>query len=255
MKSPKSAKIFIGYDSKEEIAYHVLCHSIIARSSIPVEITPIAIRHTKSFYNPLIARPHSTEFTYSRFLTPYLCGYEGFALFMDCDMLCLDDIAKLWEYKQECKVVSVVKHPPMSPIHKTKFLGNKQEVYPMKCWSSLMLFNCSECKGLDVGTVEEGCGQYLHQFKWINRDTDIDELPTEWNYLVGYSQLYPVDKKPSMVHYTLGGPWNTLLTPEMNRNYGAYWRMWIDEYNDMKYMPDEYARMWTDECNDMRPVS
>ena len=34
-------KIFIGYDSREKIAFHVLSHSIITKATIPVSITPI----------------------------------------------------------------------------------------------------------------------------------------------------------------------------------------------------------------------
>ena len=42
-------KIFIGYDSREKIAYHVLSQSILANSTIPVSLNPINLENIK-FY-------------------------------------------------------------------------------------------------------------------------------------------------------------------------------------------------------------
>ena len=88
-------KIFIGYDSREKIAFHVLSQSIIENSIIPVTITPINLLNIKKFYNRPKAKKHSTEFSISRFLTPYLSNYEGYSLYMDCDFVVLTDVAKL----------------------------------------------------------------------------------------------------------------------------------------------------------------
>ena len=91
-------KIFIGYDHREKIAFHVLSHSIISNSSIPVTITPINLKNLKRFYNRPRGKKDSTEFSISRFLTPYLSHYSGFSLYLDCDFIIMDDVAKLIKF-------------------------------------------------------------------------------------------------------------------------------------------------------------
>lgn len=85
-------RIFIGFDSKEIVAYHVLCQSIVEHSSAPVAFSPIVLNNLGGLFtrerNPL----QSTEFSFSRFLVPYLSNYEGWSIFMDCDMLARADI-------------------------------------------------------------------------------------------------------------------------------------------------------------------
>ena len=116
-------KIFIGYDSREKIAFHVLSYSIIANATIPVSITPINLNNLKRFYNRLKGKKDSTEFSISRFLTPYLSNYEGYSLYLDCDFVVLADIAKLLKIvsKKTNKVVWCVKHK-YQPKDRTKFL-------------------------------------------------------------------------------------------------------------------------------------
>ena len=109
MTSP-TIRVFIGYDSREAAAFSVLAHSIHARASQPVSVTPLKLEELREVFrrerNPL----QSTDFSFSRFLTPYLCGYEGWAVFMDCDMLALDDIARLWDLRDDSYAVMCVKH-------------------------------------------------------------------------------------------------------------------------------------------------
>jgi len=194
-------RIFIGYDPNETVAYHVLCHSILKRSSIPVQFTPVNKRNIKVFTRD--KEDGSTEFSFSRFLTPYLSDYIGHSLFMDCDMLVLCDIAELLEYREFDKAVHVVKHD-YTPKEGKKFLGNTQHVYPKKNWSSLMLFNNynAACKRLTPAAVNEETGKYLHQFEWCPEDR-VGSLPKEYNHLVG-----EYDENPSakIVHFTLGTP-------------------------------------------------
>lgn len=194
-------RIFIGYDSRETVAYHALCQSILERSTIPVSFTPINITNIRQYQRP--ADPlASTEFSFSRFLVPWLCNYSGYALFLDCDMLVRCDIAELLPYLPYTNAVSVVKHD-YTPRTETKFLGNVQSKYPRKNWSSVMLFNCGHyhCRRLTPDVVNTQSGAYLHRFEWTDR---IGTLPPEWNYLVGEDQPEVV---PKIVHYTLGGPY------------------------------------------------
>jgi hypothetical protein len=196
-------RVFIGYDTREAAAFSVLAHSIHARSSEPVDIAPVRLSELKGVYrrewNPL----QSTQFSFSRFLTPYLCGYEGWAVFMDCDMLVLDDIAKLWRLRDDRYAVQVVKHVHV-PKEETKFLGAVQTKYEKKNWSSVMLMNCARCTALTPEYVNSASGLELHQFKWLEGDHLIGEIPHAWNHLVGYDAPR---RDASLVHYTIGGPY------------------------------------------------
>lgn len=196
-------RIFIGYDPRETVAWHVLTHSILARSSQPVSFVPLALNNLQGLMwrerNPL----QSTEFSFSRFLTPYLSGYEGWSLFMDCDMLVLDDIAKLWALRDDRFAVMCVQHDHQ-PNETVKFLNQPQTAYGKKNWSSVMLFNNARCKALTPDYVNTASGLELHQFKWLGDDSLIGELPKAWNHLVGYE---PHAEGMSNVHFTLGGPY------------------------------------------------
>jgi hypothetical protein len=219
-------RVFIGYDSVEAVAFSVLSHSIHARASQPVSITPVKLEELRGIYqrerNPL----QSTEFSFSRFLTPYLCGYEGWAIFMDCDMLAREDIAQLWKLRDERYAVQVVKHMHV-PKEDTKFLGAVQTRYEKKNWSSVMLMNCARCTALTPHFVSGASGLELHQFKWLEGDHLIGELPSRWNHLAGYDPPRP---DASLVHFTIGGPY-------------------FEEYKDC-----EYAGEWRAACDAMLEV-
>jgi len=197
-------KIFIGFDQVESVAYHTLCHSILSRASEPVEFIPIKRSMLKGIHDRSIDEKQSNEFSFTRFLVPYLCDYKGFAIFMDCDMLVLDDIAKLWNMQDWTKVVQVAKHE-YEPKDDVKYLGAKQYPYPRKNWSSVMLFNCSHhhCKRLTPDYVNTASGLDLHRFKWTEDDA-IGELPKEWNHLVSE---YDANDEASLIHFTVGGPY------------------------------------------------
>ena len=196
-------RIFIGYDPRETVAYNVLVHSIITRSSRPVAITPICLKQVADVFHREFHPLQSTEFSLSRFLTPYLADYTGWSIFMDNDMLVVDDIAKLWQLRDERYAVQVVKHHHV-PKEKTKFLGKPQSSYEKKNWSSVMLFNNSRCRALTPEYVSTASGLELHQFKWLGDDDLIGALPHRWNHLVDYD---PYTEEVSILHYTLGGPY------------------------------------------------
>ena len=192
-------RVFIGYDSQEAVTYHVLAHSIMRHASVPVSITPIFLSQTP-LKRPRDAK-QSTEFAFSRFLVPWLCDFKGRAIFMDCDMLCLADVAELWALG-DGKQVSVVKHDYM-PKAGSKFLGNPQTTYERKNWSSVTVFDCERCTSLTPALVDKAPGLFLHQFGWVNDEADIGELPAEWNHLVGEFAPNPAAK---LAHFTLGSP-------------------------------------------------
>ena len=195
--------VFIGYDSKERVAYNVLSHSIIQNSTKPVSITPIALNNLKDDFVRERNNLSSTEFSFSRFMIPHLMNYQGWALFMDCDMLMFEDIAELWRLRDDRYAVQVCKHD-YTPKTDTKFLGQVQTKYEKKNWSSVMLMNCKKCTTLTPDYVNKASGLELHQFKWLEGDHLIGDLPLEWNWLVGE---YEHKEDVSNVHYTKGGPW------------------------------------------------
>jgi len=186
-------RIFIGYDSREATAFHVASHSIHTRSSLPVSITPVMLSQLNGVFGRDRDQNQSTEFSFSRFLVPYLSDFEGWSIFMDGDVLCLDDVAKLWDMRDESYVVQVVKHHHV-PKEKTKFLGEKQTVYEKKNWSSVMLFQNSKCKALTPEYVNAASGLELHRFKWLGNDDLIGEIPHRWNHLVDYDPACPLDE-------------------------------------------------------------
>lgn len=195
--------IYIGFDQREAVAYHTLCQSILSRASEPVSFIPVK-RSSLPMHNRPIDPKQSNEFSFTRFLTPHLNNYQGFALFMDCDMLFREDIAELWALRDPLKSVQVVKHDYI-PKNQTKYLGTTQYPYPKKNWSSVMLFNCAhfDCKRLTPEYVNTASGLELHQFKWTSEDR-IGDLPVEWNHLVSE---YPPNPKAKNIHYTVGGPY------------------------------------------------
>ena len=196
-------KVFIGYDSREAAAYSVLAHSIHARASVPVAVVPVMLSELKGVLTRERHPLQSTDFSFSRFLTPFLSDYQGWSIFMDCDMLVLDDIEKLYALRDERYAVMVVKHDHV-PKETRKFLDQPQTAYQKKNWSSVMLFNNAQCRALTPDYVNTASGLELHQFKWLANDELIGEIPARWNHLVGYNAP---NRDVSLVHYTLGGPY------------------------------------------------
>lgn len=195
--------MFIGYDTREALAYDVLTHSIQARASEPVSIAPLKLSELKTVLTRERHPLQSTDFSFSRFLTPYLSDYTGWSVFMDCDMLTRRDIAELWRLRDDRYAVMVVQHDHV-PEESTKFLGEPQTSYEKKNWSSVMLFNNALCHALTPEYVNQASGLDLHQFAWLENDDLIGALPHEWNHLVGYDPPRP---DAALVHFTLGGPY------------------------------------------------
>ena len=194
-------KLYVGFDPKEAIAYHVFIQSVIKNTSVPIQITPLALSLLNEFKETHNDR--SNDFIYSRFLTPYLNNFEGWAIFADGDMICNADIKELIDLADPDKAVLVVKHNYKTKFKK-KYLGNINEDYPRKNWSSVILWNCShpKHKTLTPSFVAQQTGKFLHRFSWLD-DNDIGELPLEWNWL---ACEYEKNEHANLIHYTLGTP-------------------------------------------------
>lgn len=194
-------RLVVGFDARETIAYHVFCQSVLENTSLPVSFLPL-VEKSLAVYKET-HHDGSNRFTYTRFLTPFLMNFEGWAIFADGDMVCRSDIAELWKLRDASKAVQVVKHEYLTKSS-TKYLGNKNENYPRKNWSSVILWNCGhpENRCLTPDLVSSKDGKFLHRFQWL-ADSLVGEFDKEWNWLA-----IEYDDNPSakLIHYTLGTP-------------------------------------------------
>jgi lipopolysaccharide biosynthesis glycosyltransferase len=197
----KPIPIFVGYDPREAIAYHTCVNSIIRNSSVPVAIVPVALNLFRDYTET--HTDGSNHFIYTRFLVPYLMGWQGWAIFIDGDMIVRGDIAELWDMQSMSKDVMVVKHDYKTK-RREKYLGSVNEDYPRKNWSSVILWNCSTYpnRKLTPEFVQRSTGSFLHRFSWLEDDR-IGELAPEWNWL---PDEYGANPDAKLLHYTLGTP-------------------------------------------------
>ena len=219
-------RLFVGYDPNEAAGYHTFCHSVITRASEPVSITPI-IKNQFSEWNREGESNGATEFSFSRFLVPYLCKYRGHAIFVDgADMLCLGDIAELWALRDFSKSVQVVQHEAYQP-EEVKMWNQENRAYPRKNWSSVMIINCEyhHAYELTPENVAKKSGSWLHQFEWVQSEKRIGALPPEWNVLVGHQ----TNKNAKLLHFTNG-------LPEVYPLNGIEDEMWDKERSAMNHV-------------------
>jgi len=229
-------KVFVGWDSREDIAYQVCKQSILDHASVPVKVIPLKQDdlRKKGIYGRSIDQLASTEFTFTRFLVPYLAGYTGWALFIDCDFVFLDDVKKIFDQADNKYAIMCAQHD-YTPKEGTKMDGQVQHVYPRKNWSSMMLINCgSYTNGVltkDLINNETKTGAYFHRFSWVP-DAEVGELSHEWNWLVGWYKE-PKDGKPKALHYTEGGPW---FKQYENCEYALEWYKAKSSYLENAYL-------------------
>jgi hypothetical protein len=199
--------VFIGYDARERAATNVLMDSLYHHSSAPLSITPLVTSQLEraGLYRRERDPKQATAFSFTRFLVPYLMGYQGWCIFLDCDMLCRGDIAALWAQRDDRFAVMCVQHQH-TPRESVKFLGEPQTPYPKKNWSSLMLLNTSRCQSLTPEYVNTASGLDLHRFHWLAGDHEIGAIEGGWNHLVDVQDPAAAPESP-LLHWTLGGPW------------------------------------------------
>ena len=219
INASNKVNIYIGYDPKETIAFHTMVQSIIEHASIPVSVTPINLRNLETVFQRERDPKQSNEFSFSRFLVPFLNDYKGVGIFFDCDMMLRTDIKELLDAINPEHAISVVQHS-YTPRDDVKYLGTVQYAYPRKNWSSVIVWNCAHPSNRKVTPdfVETASGLELHRFTWL-KDEEIGELPVQWNWLVGEYTEPPEDVKN--VHWTLGGPY---FNEYAQADYSDEWR-------------------------------
>lgn len=216
----EALQVHIGWDPRESRAYSIAHFSMMRRTSKPLDVWPLMYKslvHDKimdrdwiikpdgTLFDTVSDAPMATEFAITRFAIPKL-QKEGWALFCDCDMLFVDDIAKVFDLADDKYAVMVCKHD-YEPREEKKMDGQIQTQYARKNWSSFILWNCSHPsnKNLTREALNTWPGKALHQFRWLD-DSEIGELPLEWNWLAGVYDTRPAQEL-SNIHFTLGGPW------------------------------------------------
>ena len=221
--------VYIGYDTREDIAYQVSKYSIINKSN-NILVHPLKLAELKD--NKLYWREEdklgSTEFTFSRFLVPELNQFKGWALFCDCDLLFMADINNLFALADDKYALMCVQHD-YNPGEGLKMDGKQQTVYPRKNWSSVVLWNCGHESNKKINRElvnnPDTTGKYLHRFSWLE-DHEIGSIPHHWNWLAGWYEE-PKDGKPKAIHYTEGGPWFE------NYRFCEYHQLWKDTLSEM----------------------
>lgn len=257
-------EVYIGYDGREAVASDVAASSIARHTKSYVKFKylkhrelrqrglfrrPWLIEATTGEYRDLLDdRPFSTEFSHTRFLVPELQHHQGWALFMDADMIFTDDIKHLFDLADDKFAVMCVQHQHVPRDNSLKMDGRLQNVYHRKNWSSFVLWNCSHPANRKItkDKVSFAKGADLHSFAWL-QDHEIGHLHSRYNYISGISPKLPqVDGKqtyPHVIHYTEGGPW----FPECKEvPYADLWdaeqRFWHDKgaqnYNNILYKGD-----------------
>lgn len=220
-------KVYVGYDSREDIAWQVCRQSLLSHSHPDLPVSPLRQANLREIglYTRAIDANASTEFSISRFLTPYLAAYDGWSVFVDCDVLFTADIRSITNGLDPSKAIHVVQHD-YTPALSVKMDGKVQHVYPRKNWSSFILFNGAHraVKALTPAVVNSAAPAFLHRFSWAP-DEAIGALPLSWNFLVGE---YPKPATvPNAIHYTNGGPW---FENHQAVDYGDLWRAERDLY-------------------------
>ncbi len=242
------ANVYIGWDSREPMAYEIAHYTLARAATCPLRVTPIRLCQLEAqglsrrprarlqkgrglyigegrierrivsrasagtMWDTVSNAPMSTEFANSRFLVPLL-AQTGWALFADCDFVARGDVAELLELADPQCAVMVVKHGPIEGSS-YKMDGQPQVPYYRKNWSSVMLFNCDHPANqwLTLERLNRTPGRDLHRFCWL-KDEEIGALPLAWNWLVNVSPC-PADWK--LAHFTLGGPWLAGWSPQEN---------------------------------------
>ena len=216
-------KVYIGYDPKEDDAWNVCSFSILRHANVGVSTHPLKQNTLRELglYTREPDKGASTEFSISRFLTPYLNANESWVVFVDCDFLFTVDIKNVLQDLDDSKAVYVVKHD-YTPSKSVKMDGAAQSIYPRKNWSSFMVFNCAhpDVKSLTPNIVNSASPSYLHRFEWVADDSNIGELPLTWNFLEGEYEV--PEKIPNAIHYTNGGPW---FEDWQNVDFAEEWRV------------------------------
>lgn len=227
-------KVFIGWDPSLQEAAEVCRHSLLKHSTIPLQVNFLKLndlQEQKMIWTE--DNEATTETTLTRFLVPHLSQYQGWSLYVDPDYVFLGDVRELFqsmEARYACAVVKV----PYKPKQDTKLNGQAQSVYPRKCWSSLILYNCShgKCKTLTPEFINQSKPNFLHRFEWLT-GPEISGFNLEWQVIPGHVDPSLDPSAIKAIHFTEGGPWHT---SGRNIEYGWYYGEAFAQYKQSQVL-------------------
>ena len=204
-------RVYIGASRREALPAKVLEFSIRRRASITTEVVQMyeaapPVRLPKRPEN----RPR-TAFSFQRFQAPALAGYKGRAIYLDSDMLALQDFRWLWTAPM-CGADALTVEQPYGVPH-----GNRPGVR-----SAMMLLDCNKVRwdiDLIVDALDAGETTYRDLLE-LRGIVDIKQQPLDraWNSLE-----YHHPGKTAILHYTDLGtqPWAVEGNPLEH--------LWLDE--------------------------
>ncbi len=200
-------RIFVGSEPSQVVAHRVLEFTIRRHASIPVEVTPMIDLPLPEPSDP--ANRARVGFTFSRFLIPELCGFQGRAVYIDADMLVFGDVAELAALPMDgAKVLCTYQRElPEAWREKAGFRpGRNVAVLVLDCgaldWDATKIV-----AGLDEGryTYEE----LVYDLRLVEAEAVHDTIPPEWNHLERF------DPTTRLLHYTVvrTQPWKVDKNP------------------------------------------
>lgn len=205
-------RVFIGRDPRKPLDANVLANSIVEHSSVPVSITMLSLKTLP------IKRRGLTEFTFSRFLVPYLCDYEGLALFLDADMVVTGDLKELFQV-------------PKPGDTKQVYVNQNQKPFE---WASAMLFDCSLCQILTPSFIDNQANA-MFDFKWAEKG-GVGSFPEEWNWCVPYSGT---NDNAKLYHFTQGTPnWRETRGKPEDKHWNDAYKAMIHSVSFKELMGD-----------------
>jgi hypothetical protein len=221
----EAVRIFIGSGEQSVVERRVLVHSLRRHTRRPLDIYVFNGTHNAIERNedPPVPAPlplrlkyrNLTEFSLYRYLIPEVCGFEGRAIYLDSDMVCLRDIGDFFD----------------QPLDGHDFLA-KEEAYEVgteRMWGlSALLIDCSRCR-FDLDTIfrEIDAGLYTYpEFSQMGRrfldrhPYQIGRLDPQWNVFDRW------DAATKLIHYTDLGrqPWRFRDHP-----FGGLWFEYFEE--------------------------
>lgn len=227
--------VFIGSGEASLLERKVLIHSLKKHSKRSLDIRVFNGTHDtleteyslpQALRLPLgIKYSNITEFSNYRFLIPQLCGFEGRAIWLDSDMLCLSDIGELFD----------------TQMNGFDLLA-KENAYAKRSntdWGlSVSLFDCSSAK-FDLSKYFDEIDKKLYSYADLHQMTPkflslhpfkVGPLDPKWN------DFDFLDKKTKLIHYTnlFTQPWKYRCHP-----YGDIWFKYFQEARDSGYITDD----------------
>ena len=148
---------------------------------------------------------HITMTATYRLFAPYILKDVDKVIYLDCDLVVLDDIAKLWEY--EPKYIAGVQ----DPMYRKQ--ANKNGLKHLYINSGVMVMNLKNLRKLDYINMIKATQTGEYNLSLLDQDIiniafgdKIEHLPLKWNV---YSKKYPettydmieARKNPSIIHW------------------------------------------------------